>query len=893
MTVTLDMIGPPLHFLNAYAPQSGTETRLKNDFYETLERNLVSFPNSHPTFIVGDFNARLHARFENEACCIGQHIFGRGLNFLIHNSSPASFENRSLFVEFCLAHDLHIGNTLFQKPVSKQVTFREAGVLGGPPWSPDRFAQIDFVLVPDRWKNTLVDVSSSPEIFTESDHFIVCAKCRVRRKQLSSTVVKKITYSPPTPLEKASYNQFISDTLRQASDAEAKTFLDSIRKAARVNLRPTPLGRRRSYISEHTWDLILQRQREHDNGNHDILSELTKKIKKEAKNDKKRHILEQLKDTLPSREQWAGIKIIKKKRTPNFTKMKDKDGNRVGPRGRAGAVADYLHAVQWKADILPPSITKRSIIQSDLPYNLDQITMTELDAALRKAKNHKAAGPDGIQAELFKYLDVQNRAALLSVLNGWWSKEAIPSDFLNAQVVSIFKKGDTENIANYRPISLLNAIYKIFAEIIRQRLSDVIDPYICNTQFGFRKNRSTTDALFIARRLQDLGERSGDNIVICMLDWKQAFDRISHPRMMQALERLNLPRKFRNLIASFYTDLSFQVKHENFLSHAKSQDAGIRQGCPLSPFLFILVMTVLFHDIGVEHYRDLSECRLDQISFNEVLYADDTLLISRNTFGMNLLLHAIEDESAYYGLKLNHDKCHVLAMNGHNCIRFKDGSRMKHVEEAVYLGGILTKHVNIASEVSNRIASAMATWKSLDIFWKEAQCSTRNKILIYNAVIQSKLLYALETIEIPVALLSRLESFQLKGLRKILGMTTTYINRANTNEEVFRRANLHIAANHHGTKIEPIQDILAHRRIALAAKVLRQDNDSPMRMVSFKKDTAAPVEVLFRRVGRPRKQWTQNTLTMIWRKIRNDQSDFNNSNAQLAQILQAAINKEI
>ena len=94
-------------------------------------------------------------------------------------------------------------------------------------------------------------------------------------------------------------------------------------------------------------------------------------------------------------------------------------------------------------------------------------------------------------------------------------------------------------------------------------------------------------------------------------------------------------------------------------------------------------------------------------------------------------------------------------------------------------------------------------------------------------------------------------------------------------------------------KIEPIQDILAHRRIALATKVLRQDNDSPMRMVSFKKDTAAPVEVLFRRVGRPRKQWTQNTLTVIWRKIRDDQSDFNNSNAQLAQILQAAINKEI
>ena len=342
---------------------------------------------------------------------------------------------------------------------------------------------------------------------------------------------------------------------------------------------------------------------------------------------------------------------------------------------------------------------------------------------------------------------------------------------------------------------------------------------------GSGKTASTTDALFIARRLQDLGERSGDNIVICMLHWKQAFDRISHPGWCRPWRGWTYQEN--SDMQAFTRTLPSKWNTKKNLSHAKSQDAGIRQGCPPSPFLFILVMTVLFRDIGVEHYshyRDLSECRLDQISFNEVLYADDTLLVSRNAFGMNLLLHAIEEESAYYGLKLNHDKCHVLAMKGHNCIRFEDGSRMQHVEEAVYFGGFLTKHVNIASEVSNRIASAMATWKSLDFFWKEAQCSTRNKNIIYNAIIQSKHPYALETIEIPVALLSRLESFRLKGLRKILAMTTTYINRGNTNEEVFRRANLHIAANRFGTKIVPLQDILTHCRIALAAKILRQDN---------------------------------------------------------------------
>eukprot|EP00435_Cladocopium_sp_Y103_P009655 s2062_g2.t1 len=77
-------------------------------------------------------------------------------------------------------------------------------------------------------------------------------------------------------------------------------------------------------------------------------------------------------------------------------------------------------------------------------------------------------------------------------------------------------------------------------------------------------------------------------------------------------------------------------------------------------------------------------------------------------------------------------------------------------------------------------------------------------------------------------------------------MTTTYMNRATTNEEVFRQANSHIAANHFEAKILPIQDILTHRRIALAAKILRQGNDSPMRMVNFKRDTAAPIEVAAR-----------------------------------------------
>ena len=130
-------------------------------------------------------------------------------------------------------------------------------------------------------------------------------------------------------------------------------------------------------------------------------------------------------------------------------------------------------------------------------------------------------------------------------------------------------------------------------------------------------------------------------------------------------------------------------------------------------------MIILFYDIGIKYSRDLIDSRFDHMRFNEVLYINDIFLVSKNTTGMNQFLHAIEEESTYYGFTLNHDKCNVLAMNGHNIIRFRDGSQIRHADEVIYLGGVLTKQVNIASEICSRIASAMA-WKSLDIFWKEA-----------------------------------------------------------------------------------------------------------------------------------------------------------------------------
>ena len=243
-------------------------------------------------------------------------------------------------------------------------------------------------------------------------------------------------------------------------------------------------------------------------------------------------------------------------------------------------------------------------------------------------------------------------------------------------VVSIFKKGNTQDISNYRPISFLTCAYKIFASVLQSRLSTAIGPHLSMTQYGFRPARSTQQPLYIARRIQDAAEQSGNNTILCFLDWEKIFDKINHECMFERLTRMNIPAKMINLLQALYTCPTFQVEHNEFKSNVYEQRAGIRQGCPLSPYLFKIVMSVIFADIRAEHHRALASGKLDHLLFMEILYADDMLLISKNTRTMNILFHAMETESAYYGLKLNQSKCAVVNMYGNNLVRFKDGTHV-------------------------------------------------------------------------------------------------------------------------------------------------------------------------------------------------------------------------
>ena len=151
---------------------------------------------------------------------------------------------------------------------------------------------------------------------------------------------------------------------------------------------------------------------------------------------------------------------------------------------------------------------------------------------------------------------------------------------------------------NYRPISLLQVCYIFFSSMILKRLKLAgVEEKLWHTQFGFRSGRGTKHAIFIARQLIEKCHSSKDkSLVMLALDWAKAFDSIDPECLVQALQRFGLPLHYLQVIRNIYTGRVFKVSDHGHESQEHHQYFGISQGCPLSPFLFVMVMTILLHD---------------------------------------------------------------------------------------------------------------------------------------------------------------------------------------------------------------------------------------------------------------------------------------------------------
>jgi hypothetical protein len=215
---------------------------------------------------------------------------------------------------------------------------------------------------------------------------------------------------------------------------------------------------------------------------------------------------------------------------------------------------------------------------------------------------------------------------------------------------------------------------------------------------------------------------------------EKTFDSIAPERLLWALERFGLSPDMLLAIREIYTSRAFVVADAGHVSTEREQRAGISQGCPLSPFLFSMVMTVLMSDAVAELGPGAREA-YQKAELEDVLFADDTLLISRVGEHLEEYMKAVEKHGKDYGLQVHWGKVHLMAVKSNQRLRAPNGSHLHPTASMVYLGSTVHEDGKFGCEVSRKIGAAGATFRSFCEVLRSTNLPMSQKLHIFDATV--------------------------------------------------------------------------------------------------------------------------------------------------------------
>uniref|UniRef100_A0A8C5PT47 Reverse transcriptase domain-containing protein n=1 Tax=Leptobrachium leishanense TaxID=445787 RepID=A0A8C5PT47_9ANUR len=249
----------------------------------------------------------------------------------------------------------------------------------------------------------------------------------------------------------------------------------------------------------------------------------------------------------------------------------------------------------------------------------------EISKAICALPKGKAPGPDGLTNLYYQKFASELTPTLTGLFNHIKLTGQVPPEMLLATVITLPKPGKPPtHCANFRPISLLNVDIKLYAKLLASRIAPLLPKLIHPDQTGFVPGRQTCDNTRRLFDIIDLANRSGDPGLLLSLDAEKAFDRMHWGFLHQALEAFLFPAPFIRSIMALYSAPSAKVLSMGFLSPIFQITNGTRQGCPLSPLIFVLALEPLASHIRLNPLiSGLSTPAGEQ---KLALFADDILL---------------------------------------------------------------------------------------------------------------------------------------------------------------------------------------------------------------------------------------------------------------------------
>ena len=467
---------------------------------------------------------------------------------------------------------------------------------------------------------------------------------------------------------------------------------------------------------------------------------------------------------------------------------------------------------------------------------------------------YAAPGPDDIIIEYIKMGGPKLLGYLEKLFNDCLDKGEIPQAWKNADVIILHKKGDKEDIKNYRPISLLSHTYKLLTRIITNRVTRRLDEFQPVEQAGFRGGYNTIDHIHTLRQIIEKSLEYNQQVFLAFIDFEKAFDTIEKWAFLNALKRSRIDSRYIQLINALYHDATMTVRVFGGTDPINLR-RGVRQGDTISPKIFTAALEDIFKTLEWE----AKGVNINGEQLNNLRFADDIVLLAESMDDLKTMLQELNSAAKNCGLQMNAAKTKIMSnCNDVTDVDLDNNSKIKVVNEYVYLGQRISFDKNSQrAEISRRIQLGWTAFGKLsDVF--NSKFPQYLKTQVFDQCVLPTLTYASETWSLNEGIMECLRIAQRKMERKMLGIR---LQDRKTNEWIRQK-----------TKVIDIAERVARQKWKWAGHLMRVDDNR-----WTKKTTEWRPRTTKRNPGRPRTRWKDDIQKLAgtqWMSLTTDRREW-------------------